>query len=84
MQKPLVQRSFTSFGHFAGGHTRHRQANSSTVAARWMHKIRIWIARNRQRNTLGETAERNDDLLQDIGVSQAEALREAAKPFWQR
>ena len=76
MPKPLVQRSVPSFGQFAGAHTRHRQ--------RGMHKVRLWIARNRQRNDLGEMAERNDDLLKDIGVSRGDALREAAKPFWQR
>jgi uncharacterized protein YjiS (DUF1127 family) len=45
--------------------------------------IRSWIERSRQREALGKLAERNDYLLKDIGVSQAEALREAAKPFWQ-
>jgi uncharacterized protein YjiS (DUF1127 family) len=44
-----------------------------------------WFARSRQRRTLREIAERNDfHLLKDIGVSQAEALREADKPFWRR
>jgi uncharacterized protein YjiS (DUF1127 family) len=44
-----------------------------------------WIARSRQRRALREIAERNDfHILKDIGVSQAEALREAEKPFWRR
>ena len=47
-------------------------------------KIRSWIARNRQRQALGQLAERNDYLLKDIGVTQDEARREAAKWFWQQ
>lgn len=46
--------------------------------------IRSWVARSRQRKALAELAERNDYLIRDIGVSQDEALHEAAKPFWQR
>jgi uncharacterized protein YjiS (DUF1127 family) len=46
--------------------------------------IRSWVARYRQRQRLGELAELNDPLLQDIGVSQDAALREAAKWFWQK
>jgi len=43
-----------------------------------------WIARARQRRALREIAEGTDDyLLKDIGVSRAEAFREADKPFWQ-
>jgi uncharacterized protein YjiS (DUF1127 family) len=42
-----------------------------------------WFARSRERRVPREIAERNDfHLLKDIGVSQAEALREADKPFW--
>jgi len=50
---------------------------------RWRHTIARWIARSRQRRALREIAERTDDyLLKDIGVSRAEAFREADKPFW--
>jgi uncharacterized protein YjiS (DUF1127 family) len=44
--------------------------------------IRTWIERSRQRQALLRLAERNDYLLKDIVVSQAEALHEAEKPFW--
>jgi uncharacterized protein YjiS (DUF1127 family) len=44
--------------------------------------IRLWIARRRQRERLGELALLDDRLLKDIGVSREDALREAAKPFW--
>jgi uncharacterized protein YjiS (DUF1127 family) len=41
-----------------------------------------WITRRRQREALRELAEHDDHLLRDIGLSRAEALREAAKPCW--
>jgi uncharacterized protein YjiS (DUF1127 family) len=45
--------------------------------------LRLWHSRNRQRRALGELAG-DDYLLKDIGVSREAALREAAKPFWQK
>ena len=44
--------------------------------------LSIWLARRRRRQTLAELAGFSEHLLDDIGVSKAEALREAAKPFW--
>ena len=45
--------------------------------------LRLWHSRNRQRRALGELAG-DDHLLKDIGVARDDALREAAKPFWQQ
>jgi|GraSoiStandDraft_2_1057267.scaffolds.fasta_scaffold2389791_1 uncharacterized protein YjiS (DUF1127 family) len=45
--------------------------------------LRLWHSRNRQRRGLGELAG-DDHLLKDIGVARYDALREAAKPFWQQ
>jgi uncharacterized protein YjiS (DUF1127 family) len=45
--------------------------------------LRLWHSRNRQRRALGELTG-DDRLLKDIGVARDDALREAAKPFWQR
>jgi uncharacterized protein YjiS (DUF1127 family) len=50
----------------------------------WGRKLLIWIERSRQRTALQEIAEDDDHLLQDIGKSRQEALREAGKPFWQQ
>jgi uncharacterized protein YjiS (DUF1127 family) len=47
---------------------------STTIATR--------IERTRQRSPLADLAERNDYLLADIGLTQDEAHREVAKPFW--
>jgi uncharacterized protein YjiS (DUF1127 family) len=45
--------------------------------------IAVWSARSRQRRALGNLAELNNHLLKDIGVTPAEASREAGKWFWQ-
>ena len=45
--------------------------------------LQKWLSRLRRRKALRELAERDQHLLRDIGLSRAEALREAAKPFWQ-
>jgi len=61
-----------------------RHTHRATLANIWLHKIAMSIARCRQRRALEELARLDRRLLQDIGVSKDEALREAAKPFWQR
>ncbi len=45
----------------------------------WLQVIATWIARSRQRRDL---ADLSDHLLKDIGLTRAQAAREAAKPFW--
>src|SRR5215831_14998946 len=55
-----------------------RQGVFTTRAMQLSATIRSWIERSRQRQALRKLAERKD-YLQDIGVSQAEALREAAQ-----
>jgi uncharacterized protein YjiS (DUF1127 family) len=62
-----------------------------TAAQRWrflylrlLHTLRVWNARSRQREALRLLAESDDYRLRDIGITRDEALREAAKPFWQR
>jgi uncharacterized protein YjiS (DUF1127 family) len=40
-----------------------------------------WVERRRERRALLEL---DDALLKDIGLSRADALREASKPFWRR
>lgn len=46
---------------------------------RLVAQLDAWVDRRRQRRALLGL---NDDLLKDIGVSRADAFREAAKPFW--
>jgi uncharacterized protein YjiS (DUF1127 family) len=43
--------------------------------------VSLWLDRRRRRQALRDLAGRTH-LLADIGLSQEEALREAAKPFW--
>ena len=68
----------------AGAVSNSGENSAADLIRRWRHTIARWIARSRQRRALREIAERTDDyLLKDIGVSRAEAFREADKPFWQ-
>jgi uncharacterized protein YjiS (DUF1127 family) len=56
------------------------QSNSGSQAARqrgWLG----WAERRRQRAALRDLAE-DTHLLDDLGVTREQALREAAKPFW--
>lgn len=57
-------------------------AQQSTPARTWLWTIALWIARRRQRKALEEVAQLNGYLLRDIGLSRAEILSEAARPFW--
>ena len=49
------------------------------AAKRLARLLCIWALRRRDRLTL---AELDDRLLRDIGIDRHEALREAARPFW--
>jgi len=84
MLKPLMQRSALPACEIARKETLRQQGNSSTPAIGWSHTMRIWMARSRQRKALGELAELNDYLLEDIGLTQEAARREAGKPFWRQ
>ena len=68
----------------AGAVSNSGENSAADMIGRWRHTMARWIARSRQRRALREIAEGTDDyLLKDIGVSRAEAFREADKPFWQ-
>jgi uncharacterized protein YjiS (DUF1127 family) len=82
MPNSLVQGSVP--GQAAGTRAPSRQSNQSTPANSWVHKIGRWIAQQRQRRALQELAKLDNHLLKDLGLSQDDALREAAKPFWKR
>ena len=56
------------------------EENSSTLAV-ISRTVSLWLDRRRRRQTLRDLAERSY-LLADVGLTQEEALREAAKPFW--
>jgi uncharacterized protein YjiS (DUF1127 family) len=43
--------------------------------------IALWAARRRQRLTLAELCQQ-PHLLDDLGLTPAQARREARKPFW--
>lgn len=82
MPNSLVEGSIP--GQVDGARATCRFADQSAPASSWLSKIAVSLARCRQRRALEELAKLNSHLLEDIGVSKEEALREAAKPFWRR
>ena len=58
-------------------HASRRSADS------FWRPVLVWSERRHQRVSLQAITEVKH-LLDDIGVTRAQALREAAKPFWQR
>ena len=46
---------------------------------RGIDRLLVWVERAGQRHRL---AELNDHMLRDIGLSRADVLAEATKPFW--
>jgi uncharacterized protein YjiS (DUF1127 family) len=52
----------------------------SRAATRHRRLLQVWAERRRQRLTLRELAG-TQYRLNDIGITRADALREAAKPF---
>jgi uncharacterized protein YjiS (DUF1127 family) len=53
--------------------------NTSRVLAEFGHGFAVWLRRGISRNELRNLSDRD---LRDIGLSRADAHREAAKPFW--
>ena len=73
------------FRGITSGALSHSKAQLGRLVAGNRSTVGRWFARSRERRVPREIAERNNfHLLKDIGVSQAEALREADKPFWRR
>ena len=68
---------------FLGRHGRPAAGPSRSLKVllqtQWSHSIVLWRERANQRRALLRLDER---LLRDIGVSRAEAIAEARKPFW--
>ncbi len=59
------------------------QTNSWHALSAYWHLVARWARRRGQRRALAELA-RLPHLLDDVGLTRAQALREAAKPFWRR
>ena len=83
MSNILVQQSAQPIVNFRG--VPRAATVQSARSGRWplaIGRLEGWIARSRQRRELGDLAETSADLLRDIGLTYAEARREAEKPFW--
>jgi uncharacterized protein YjiS (DUF1127 family) len=53
--------------------------NTQRVLAHLGHGFTVWLLRANSRNELRNFGDRE---LRDIGLSRADASREATKPFW--
>ena len=60
-----------------------KRIHGSAASSAYWHLVARWARRRGQRRALAELA-RLPQLLDDIGLTRAQALREAAKPFWRR
>ena len=69
-------------GHAAEPYSHPHKCAATIPALSLFTTIRFWFFRSRQRRDLSELAERNDHLLNDIGITKDEARREVAKRFW--
>jgi uncharacterized protein YjiS (DUF1127 family) len=58
----------------------HQRNSWRSVTTPWP-LLQLWAARRSQRKTLDELAG-DQHLLDDVGLTRAQASREAAKPFW--
>ena len=82
MANPFVRGLAASADGTALSGTRQRRHTVLNLAIRAAALIQGWSERRRQRESLNNLAELNPHLLNDIGLTRDDALREAAKPFW--
>jgi uncharacterized protein YjiS (DUF1127 family) len=68
----------------ASRNVRRRENSSLTPGRGWLATLLLWIERSRQRRALADLAMLNDHLLKDVGLTQEQARREVAKPFWRQ
>jgi len=83
MSSGLVHRRSLFVDHAAEAHVGRRGGSASVTPADLSRTIKLWIERSRQRKALADVADLSGWLLRDIGVSDEDARREAAKWFWQ-
>jgi len=69
--------------HLTGPRVRAPQTNSWRAVSAGCHLLRRWVLRRAERRALVELA-LLPHLLDDVGLTQAQALHEAGKPFWRR
>jgi uncharacterized protein YjiS (DUF1127 family) len=65
------------------GKQAHLSEPYSSALSAALRAMLLWRMRSSQRKALRELALR-PHLLSDIGIDREQALRESAKPFWQR
>jgi uncharacterized protein YjiS (DUF1127 family) len=65
-----------------GARSHARSSRLAWVVAEVRAVFRVWRQRSRYRRELARLRRSGPHLIDDIGLSQAEAEREAATPFW--
>ena len=78
MATQLAERSIHSAGRLAG-----ESPSRQSILGRLQGALAASFVRSGQRRALRELAQ-DGRLLSDIGLNRDQALREAAKPFWQQ
>jgi uncharacterized protein YjiS (DUF1127 family) len=76
----LAERSIRSVGRSAGESI---LPDAQAIFIRPLSTVAVWFVRSSERRALHELAQ-DRRLLSDIGLTRAEALREAIKPFWRQ
>ena len=79
---PIAQakRSIPGVGQSAGENT---LPDTNSIFRRLLRTVAVWFARSAERSELRELA-KNRHLLNDIGLTREQVIREAVKPFWCR
>ena len=55
---------------------------SQATTGRAIRLLKLWWGRIRSRRDVQRLCEMDDHILRDIGLTRAQVLREARKPFW--
>jgi uncharacterized protein YjiS (DUF1127 family) len=76
---PAHLRAHLPAGGSRGDRARPSRARALMPALRVLGILGIWLERTRQRRALLRLP---DALLDDIGITRAEAWQEGTKPFW--
>ena len=85
MPKSPIDGRVPALDPISGEYPFSQQDSSPSATVSWMGTVRAWIARRRERRAIQDFLMQVDDrFLKDMGVTRGRALREAAKPFWQR
>jgi uncharacterized protein YjiS (DUF1127 family) len=79
--KPSSANTAAARSDLGGAHLRRLFWSSMRVVHRATGCVLVWRQRARERRALENLS---DHMLRDIGLTRADVMAEATKPFWQR